>query len=224
MRILLVEDNSETAATLKQKLESEYYAVDVEGDGDRGFYRARTNDYDLILLDNMLPGKSGDEICAGLREYKMTTPILILSAQSETDRKVTLLNCGADDYITKPYSSTELVARVKALLRRPKDIESEKISVADLILDKTAYSASRGGKRISLTPKEFMLLEYLMKHCGKAVTRGMLLEHVWDDSGDPFSNTIETHIMNLRKKIDRGHAQKLIHTIPGRGYMINPNR
>jgi DNA-binding response OmpR family regulator len=140
MRILVVEDQKEIAASLKQKLQEECYAVDVEHDGDRGFYRARTNNYDLILLDNMLPGKGGYEICSGLREYNMTTPILILSVGSEIDTKVSLLNCGADDYLTKPFSFMELSARIKALLRRPQSLEKVLLAVGEISLDKNTYS------------------------------------------------------------------------------------
>jgi DNA-binding response OmpR family regulator len=224
MKILVVEDEKETAVQLKARLESECYAVDIEHDGDRATYRAKTNHYDLILLDNMLPGKNGDQICRELREYKMATPILILSGQNDVERKIDLLNCGADDYVTKPCSYTELAARVKALLRRPKSIESAAaLTVGDLVLDREMFSASRGKRIIKLTPKEFAILEYFMKNPGKVVTRGMILEHVWDDSADPLSNSIETHVTNIRKKIDRGGKRKLIHTIPGRGYTMGPS-
>ena len=220
MRILVVEDQENIASILKTRLESECYAVDVESDGDRGFYRARTNDYDLILLDNVLPGKQGPEICAGLREYKMTTPILILSVQSDIQQKVGLLNCGADDYLTKPFSYIELSARVKALLRRPKHVENIQLMAHDLVLDTRTYSAIRKGKTIHLTPKEFSILEYLMKNKGTAITRGMIMEHVWDENVNQLSNSIDVHIANLRTKIDKDAKQKLIQTIPGQGYMI----
>jgi DNA-binding response OmpR family regulator len=221
MRILIVEDQEETARMVKEKLEAERYAVDVEHDGERGLYRARTNDYDLILLDNVLPGKTGPEICRALREYKATMPILILSAQSEIERKVGLLDGGADDYLTKPFSLRELSARVHALLRRPRDtMEDVELTIHDLSLNRTTYSAIRGTRPITLAPKEFSLLEYLMKNSGTVVSRQMILEHVWDKDGDPFSNTIEAHIANLRRKIDRNAKVKLIQTIPGRGYMI----
>jgi len=221
MRILVVEDQKLAAQTLKTKLEAECYAVDIEHDGERAFYRARTNDYDLILLDNILPGKTGPEICSGLREYKMNAPILILSVQSDIQEKIKLLNCGADDYLAKPFSYTELSARVKALLRRPRLTESKKLHVGDLVLDRETYSAIRNGETTSLTPKEFSLLEYLIKNQGRVVSRRMMMEHVWDEGADPISNSIETHITNLRKKIDRGHKTKLIRTIHGQGYKIS---
>jgi DNA-binding response OmpR family regulator len=220
MRILVIEDHAEFAERLKTGLETQCYAVDVEHDGERGLYRARTNEYDLILLDNVLPGKLGPDICRELREYKMTVPIMILSAQSEIEQKINLLNCGADDYLAKPFSFAELSARMRAILRRPRQIENQKLTVDDLALDPKTYAASRNDKNIYLTPKEFSLLEYLMKNQNTVVSRGMIMEHVWDDSADPFSNSIETHIMNLRRKIDQGAKLKLIHTIPDRGYMI----
>jgi DNA-binding response OmpR family regulator len=220
MRILVVEDQQETAAALKQKLEAECYAVDVEHDGEQGFYKARTTDYDLILLDKSLPGKDGYEICSALREYKMATPILILSAATEIEDKVSLLNCGADDYLTKPYVFSELAARVKALLRRPAQIEAPRLVVEGLSLDRETYSFTFHERTARLTSKEFMLLEYLMRNAGKVISRGMILEHVWDDSADQFSKSIEMHIMNIRKKIDPANKDAFIRTVPGRGFIV----
>ena len=220
MRILVVEDHEETAFSLKKKLEAECYAVDIEHDGGRASYRARTNDYDLILLDNVLPGKNGDEICKELRGYKMTAPILVLSGQTETERKIGLLNCGADDYLTKPFSYRELSARVGALLRRPRPVETLLLSAGDLVLDRGSFSVRRGTRAIRLTPKEFAILEYFMKHPGIVLTRGAILDHVWNDSADPLSNSIETHIANLRKKIGGRGKQAVIRTLPGHGYMF----
>jgi DNA-binding response OmpR family regulator len=220
MKILVVEDQEETAATLKRKLEAECYAVDVEHDGERGFYKARTTEYDLILLDKSLPGKSGDEICASLREYKIATPVMILSVAAEIEDKVMLLNCGADDYLTKPYAWTELTARMKALLRRPPQLETITLSVNGMSLDRETYSFSFRGKTTRLTPKEFMLLEYLMKHPGKVVSRGTLLEHAWDDRVDQFSKSIDMHIMNIRRKIDPRDKEAFIRAVPGRGYIV----
>jgi len=220
MRILVVEDQEETAKTLKQKLEAERYAVDVEHDGEKGFYKARTNDYDLILLDKTLPGKDSYDICAELREYRMTAPILILSAAAEIEDKVSLLECGADDYLTKPYAWSELAARVKALLRRPQNMEGTPLVVDGLSLDRETYSFTFRGKTKRLTPKEFMLLEYLMKNAGKVVSRNALLEHVWDDSVDQFSKSIEMHIMNLRRKIDPENNDAFIRTVPGHGFIV----
>ncbi len=220
MRILIIEDEKVLAKNMKSVLEAEHHAVDVDGDGEKGLYHARTNDYDLILLDDMLPNRSGAEICKTLRETGRTTPILLISVQPETARKVMLLNDGADDYLTKPFSYEEMNARVRALLRRPRTFEKDVFSVDDLVLDCDAGSVSRGGMSIYLTTKEFSLLSYLMKHQEKIVSRAMLFEHVWDNEGDLFSNTIEMHIRNLRRKIDREGLKKLIYTVPGRGYRI----
>ena len=220
MRILVVEDEKETAAALKRKLEAECYAVDVEYDGERGYYKARTNDYDLILLDKSLPGKGGYEICSGLREYKIATPVLILSVAAEVEDKVALLNCGADDYLTKPYAFSELAARVKAMLRRPAQIEGTILNVGDMSLDRETYSFTFRGQTEYLTSKEFALLEYLMKNAGRVVSRGMIMEHVWDESVDQFSKSMETHIMNLRKKIDPRNKDAFIRNIPGRGFIV----
>jgi two-component system OmpR family response regulator len=220
MRILVVEDQEETAAALKRKLEATCYAVDVEHDGERGFYKAKTNDYDLILLDKGLPGKDGYQICSELREYKMTAPIMILSVAAEIEDKVSLLNCGADDYLTKPYAFSELAARIEALLRRPAQMEKKMPTVDGLSLDRETYSFTFQQKIKSLTPKEFMLLEYLMRNAGKVVSRGAILEHVWDDGADQFSKSIDMHIMNLRKKIDPHDKDVFIHTAPGHGYIV----
>jgi len=220
MRILVVEDQEETAATLKQKLEAECYAVDVEHDGSRGYYKARTNDYDLILLDKGLPGKDGYEICSELRKYKMTTPIMILSVAAEIEDKVSLLDCGADDYLAKPYAFSELTSRMKALLRRPQNIQEEILTVDGLSLNRETYTFTFHERTEYLTPKEFMLLEYLMKNAGRVLSRGMILEHVWDDSADQFSKSIDMHIMNLRRKIDNKNKDALIRTVPGRGFVV----
>jgi len=220
MKILVVEDQEETAVVLKRKLEAECYAVDVEHDGERGFYKARTNNYDLILLDKGLPGKSGDEICSGLREYKITTPVMILSVAAEIEDKVSLLNCGADDYLTKPYAWSELSARMKALLRRPAQYEGAVLSVDGLSLDRKTYSFTFHKRTEYLTPKEFMILEYLMRNAGRVVSRGTLLEHAWDESVDQLSKSIDMHIMNLRKKIDPHDKDAFIRAVPGRGYIV----
>ncbi len=220
MKILVVEDQEATAATLKHKLEAECYVVDIEHDGNRGFYKARTGDYDLILLDKSLPGKSGYEICSELRKYKMAMPIMILSVAAEIEDKVSLLKCGADDYLTKPYVFSELAARIQALLRRPAKIETQPLAVNDFILNNETYSFTFNGRIEYLTPKEFMLLECLMKNAGKVVSREMLFEHVWDDSADQFSKSIDMHIMNLRKKIDPQNKNTFIRTISGRGFIV----
>lgn len=221
MRVLVIEDEEGIARFLKAGIESEYFAVDVAEDGEKGSYLARTNDYDIIILDNMLPKKSGSEVCDDIRMDGKNTPIIMLSARAEMSAKVELLNKGADDYLTKPFSLEELLARMRALLRRPSHVSSEVIEIDDLIMDTKKHTTTRNGKEIYLTRKEFMLLEYLLRHKGSVVSRGMILEHVWDINVDPFSNTVESHILNIRKKINGEKGKNLIHTLPGGGYKIS---
>ena len=220
MRILIVEDNAHIRNLVKLGLEAESFAVDAVEDGESGSYTARTNDYDLVILDLDLPKRSGNDVCRDIRKAEKTMPILILSVQSETPTKVELLSMGADDYLTKPFSFEELTARVRSLLRRPRNAVAEKLIAGDLTLDSQTQGVVRGQKSIYLTRKEFLLLEYLMRHKGSVVSRGRLLEHVWDLDGDPFSNTIETHICNLRKKIHNVRKPQLIENVPGRGYKL----
>jgi DNA-binding response OmpR family regulator len=220
MRILVVEDEEGIASFLKAGLESEYFAVDIAEDGEKGSYLARTNEYDIIILDNMLPIKNGQEVCDDIRKSGKTTPIIMLSARSELGIKVDLLNRGADDYLTKPFSLEELLARIRALLRRPTALSSEVLSTDTLVVDTKQHSVKRGEKEIYLTKKEFMLLELLLKKKGTVVSRGTIMEHVWDMNVDPFSNTIESHILNLRKKIAIKGERELISTLPGIGYKI----
>lgn len=220
MRILLVEDDAQVRTFLEGSLMSEHFSVDATGDGEKGSYLARTNQYDLIVLDNILPSKSGAMICRELRGLGSTTPILMLTVQGDVSRKVELFNLGADDYMTKPFILDEFMARVRALLRRPKPTLDEVVIVADLRLNSQTYQVYRGSKTVYLTRKEFELLEYMMRNKNKVLSRGMIMEHVWDIHADPFSNTIETHILNVRKKIEMKGKKKLIHTFPGRGYMV----
>jgi DNA-binding response OmpR family regulator len=223
MRILIVEDEEGIASFLKAGLESEYFAVDIAEDGEKGSYLARTNEYDIIILDNMLPKKEDSEVCEDIRKSGKTTPIIMLSARSELGVKVDLLNKGADDYLTKPFSLEELIARIRALLRRPSVLSSEILQVDDLIMDTKRHVTTRGDKEIYLTKKEFMLLELLMKNKGSVVSRGSIMEHVWDMNVDPFSNTIESHILNIRKKISSKGKKDLVYTLPGIGYRIDAN-
>ncbi len=221
MKILIIEDEIRLSDVLKKNLETEYFIVDVANDGETGAKIALEHDYDLIILDQMLPKKTGIEICKELREAGKKTPIIILSVKSETTTKVELLNAGADDYLIKPFSFEELVARIRALMRRPQEIKEEIYKADDLILDTKRQTVKRDGKDIYLTRKEFMLLEYLLRNKDVVLSRAMIMEHVWDMYADPFSNTIESHILSLRKKIDLPNKQKLIQTVPGRGYKLS---
>lgn len=221
MRILIVEDEYGISKPLKAGFEAEYFAVDVALDGERGSFLARTNDYDLVILDNVLPKKTGDIVCEDIRRAGKTMPILMLSSLIETEKKVELLNKGADDYLTKPFSFEELRARVNALLRRKPALAEEILTVADLVLETSKHRAERGGKEIYLTRKEFMLLELLLRNKDSAVSRARIIEHVWDAEIDPFTNTIEAHMLNLRRKIDTKGKKKLLHTLPGVGYKIS---
>jgi len=220
MRIRILEDDPDISSVLKSCLEAECFAVDVAADGEQGSYLARTNDYDLVLLDYNLPIKSGREVCAEIRAGGKTMPIIMLTVKSEVADKVEMLNLGADDYVTKPFSFEELLARVRSVLRRPKPIQNEIFKIDDLILDVRGHAVERSGKSVRLTRKEMMLLEYLLRNRSAVVTRGMLIEHVWDMHLDPFSNTIDAHILSLRKKLNVGTKRKLIHTVPGRGYKM----
>jgi DNA-binding response OmpR family regulator len=220
MKILVVEDEKGIRDSIKASLEAEYFSVDVAEDGEAGSILARSNDYDLIVLDYILPKKLGLEICREIRTRQKAVPIIILSVISEPHKKVNLLNSGADDYLTKPFSFEELLARIRALLRRPQEIKSEILKIDDLVLNTTQHVVTLNGKEVYLTRKEFELLEYLMRNQGKVLSRGLLMEHVWDMNADPFSNTIETHILNLRRKIDLDAENKLIHTLPGSGYRM----
>lgn len=220
MRILIVEDEPALADLLKSNLEAEAYAVDVVNDGEMGLYSARTNRYDAIILDDILPGKRGSEICAELRRRGQTMPILFMSVQAAVDTKVRSLDLGADDYLAKPFAYSELSARLRALLRRPAILQPEALKFRNLTLDENSMSAVRAEERIYLTAKEYALLRYLMQNAGTLVTRAMIFEHVWDGETDPMSGMIETHIYNLRQKIDKPGMEKLIHTISGRGYIV----
>lgn len=221
MRILVVEDEKDIRHFLKKSLEAECYVVDSAADGEKGFFLARTNKYDLIVCDNVMPKKSGQELCEEMRKMGSTVPILMVSVKSESTTKVDLLNAGADDYLTKPFSLDELLARIRALLRRPHSMESEEFKIDDLEVDAHKHTVKRGAESIKLTKKEFTLLKYMIKNKGTVLSRSMIMEHVWDMTADPFSNTIESHINSLRKKIDISGKRKLIQTVNGRGYKIN---
>jgi len=222
MKILLIEDNMSIRNVLRLGLEGEAFAVDEAEDGEKGSYLARTNKYDLIILDNVLPKKMAKQVCQEIRNQNIYTPILLLSAKADTLSKVELLKAGADDYVTKPFSFEELKARINTLLRRPHKIEGVIMKVDNIILDKDTHEVTKSNKHLNLTRKEFSLLELLMSNLGKVVTRTDMIEHVWDINADPFSNTLEAHILNLRKKV--GDTKKrLIRNIPGRGYKMVSN-
>lgn len=220
MKVLIIEDNISVRNILRNSLEAENYIIDDVGDGDRGSYFARVNKYNLIILDNILPKKMGKQVCREIREAGVTTPILLLSAKSDTNSKIELLESGADDYLTKPFSFEELKARIKALDRRPHAIKPSIIKLGNLTVNLNNFEVYKNNKKIYLTRKEFILLSLLLENIGRVVSRGTIMEFVWESEVDPFSNTIEAHIRNIRKKI--GDKKKnFIVNIPGRGYRIN---
>lgn len=222
MKILIIDDEKEICDSLKKKLETEHFIVDFSLRGEEGQMKAMTRKYDLIVLDYNLPDKNGLEVCKELRKQKVKTPIIMLSVNSETSTKVELINIGADDYLTKPFSFDELLARARALLRRPEKINSNIIKIRDLSLDTVKHKVIRGEKEVYLTKKEFALLQYLMKNKGTVLSRGMILEQVWDMNADPFSNTIESHIVSVRKKImDNDSENRIIKTFSGLGYKVD---
>lgn len=220
MRILVIEDELKIANFIKRGLKEEGYSVDVANDGEHGHFLATTEQYDLIILDLMIPKIDGLIICKMLRKEKMTIPILILTAKDMVKDKVVGLDSGADDYLTKPFAFEELLARIRSLLRKKDTQVAAKLQVGDLVLDLLSHKVARGGKEIELTTKEYALLEYLMRNTGTVITRTMISEHVWDINFDTLTNVIDVYINYLRNKIDKGHKTKLLHTIRGRGYII----
>jgi len=220
MRILIVEDEKKVAGFIKKGLEEETYAVDVAYDGEEGFHLADMNQYDMIILDLMLPKMDGLEILTRLRDKKLSTPILLLTAKDAVEDKVTGLNKGADDYLTKPFAFSELLARVRSLLRRGQAETKTVLTVGDLSLDMVSHKVNRGGEEIELTGKEYSLLEYFMRNEGKVLTRTMIAEHVWDYNFDTFTNVIDVYVNHLRKKIDKKYPSKLLHTLRGVGYVM----
>ena len=220
MRILVVEDDPAAAAVLSKGLREHTYAVDVAADGSTALEQASINDYDLIVLDILMPGINGLEVCRRLRAEGIAAPILILTARGEPDQRVEGLDVGADDYLAKPYHFPELLARVRALLRRGPALTPSVLSFHDLTVDTRARRVERAGRAIALTTKEYALLEYLLRRPGEVVGRADIAEHVWDDSFDPMSNLIEVYIQRLRRKIDDLHPVKLIHTQRGAGYSL----
>lgn len=222
MKVLVIEDEHRIANSIKKGLEQERYAVDVVYNGTDGFDLASTENYDAIILDLMLPKMGGLEVCRKLREEGKHTPILILTAKGQTQDKVTGLNSGADDYLTKPFSFEELLARIRALIRRPKNSLPTVLIVNDLQLNTQSFEIERGKQKIQLSNKEFSLLEYLMRHARQTLTKEQIISHVWDYDADILPNTVEVYIRNLRRKIDLPFKNKkaLLHTIRGFGYKI----
>jgi two-component system OmpR family response regulator len=221
MRILLIEDDKEAAAYLCKALREAGHVPDHAADGDTGAIMAADGGYDVLVVDRMLPRREGLSIIEDLRKRGDHTPALILSALGQVDDRVTGLRAGGDDYLAKPYAFSELLARVEALARRSKPGEAETVyRVGDLELDRLRHTVARAGRPVPLQPREFRLLEYLMKHAGQVVTRTMLLENVWDYHFDPQTNVIDVHVSRLRSKIDKGFGEPLLHTVRGAGYMI----
>jgi DNA-binding response OmpR family regulator len=220
MRMLLVEDEKKVSDLVARALRAERYAVDVAADGQSGWEMAEACDYDLIILDLMLPNLSGEEVLRRIRRKNQHVPILILTARDATEEKVANFEAGADDYLTKPFAFAELVMRVKALLRRGPVARSSVLRVADLEVDRFTQQVKRGGRKIELTPKEYALLEYLAANPGRVFSRTMIIEHVWDQSFEGLTNIVDVYVRHLRSKVDDPFPAKLIRTVRGVGYGI----
>src|SRR5215469_1372981 len=220
MRILVVEDEKKLADMVARGLKAERYAVDVAHDGEAGWQMANTYEYDLIVLDLMLPGLSGTEILRRIRRKNTTVPILIVTARDATEEKVENFEAGADDYLTKPFAFAELMVRVKALLRRGPVNRASVLRVGDLEVDRLSKQVRRGGKRIELTAKEYSLLEYFATNPGRVFSRTMIIEHVWDESFEGLTNIVDVYVRHLREKVDDAFPTKLIRTVRGMGYCL----
>jgi heavy metal response regulator len=220
MRILIIEDELKVAVFVRKGLEQEGYAVDVAHDGEEGLYQAENFDYDAMILDVMLPKVSGLEVLKKIRQRNLSLPVLILTAKGSVEEKVAGLDSGANDYLVKPFAFAELSARVRVLLRHGAQ-ESTTLKLADLEMNTATRSVKRAGQKIDLKLKEFSLLEFLLRNAGRAVTRTMIIEHVWDIHFDSVSNVVDVHINTLRNKIDRGFSPTLIHTVRGVGYVLS---
>ncbi|HMV51913.1 MAG TPA: response regulator transcription factor [Blastocatellia bacterium] len=223
MRILLVEDEPDVARLLAKGLREQTYAVDVAADGETAGYQAQVHDYDLVILDVMLPRKNGFEVCRELRASgggNANVPVLMLTARDDVQDRIAGLDSGADDYLVKPFDFHEMLARVRALMRRGKALQPETVEIADLKLSLRSHEVRRAGMLIELTAKEYALLEFLTRHTGEVVSRSEIAAHVWDENFDPFSNLIEVYIQRLRRKIDDGREPKLIRTLRGEGYKL----
>ena len=220
MHILVVEDEKKVARFIQQGLEEEHYSVDIAHDGEKGSLMAESQNYDLLILDVMLPKKSGLELTKAFRANRGTTPILMLTAKTTTEDKVAGLDSGADDYLTKPFAVAELLARVRSLLRRGGKEKSNVLCIADLELDTVTHRAKRGARTIELTAKEYALLEYFLRNKDRVLSRTIISEHIWDYNFDTGTNLIDVYINHLRNKIESGFDEKLIHTVRGVGYVM----
>ncbi|MBX3278805.1 MAG: response regulator transcription factor [Acidobacteria bacterium] len=220
MRILLVEDEPDAAHLLAKGLREQAFAVDVAAEGEEAIYLASINNYDLMILDVMLPLKGGFEVCRELRAAGASIPVLMLTARDDVRDRIAGLDSGADDYLVKPFDFHELLARLRALLRRSQSLQPETIEAGDLKINTRSHAVERGGQMIALTAKEYALLEYLARRAGQVVSRSEIAEHVWDENFDPFSNLIEVYIQRLRRKVDEGRDPKLIRTLRGEGYLL----
>jgi DNA-binding response OmpR family regulator len=220
MRVLLIEDDARTAAAVGRGLREEGYVVDVAASGEAGDEMAHATDYSAVILDWYLPGKDGLAVCRDLRRDRITTPILMLTARDALVDRVAGLDNGVDDYLTKPFAFAELLARLRALLRRSGELRPAQITVADLVLDTGAQTVARGGRNIPVTTKEYALIEFLARNAGRVVGRAEIAEHVWDETFDPFSNLIEVYVNRVRRKIDSGAGKPLLHTRRGAGYFF----
>lgn len=220
MRILLVEDEKKVADFIKKGLTEEGYAVDCAADGKEGMFMAEESNYDLIILDILLPKFDGFQVCQRLREKGISSPIIMLTAVDATEDKIKGLDTGADDYLTKPFSFEELLARIRALMRRGQSGTLAKLEVADLVLDPKSRQVIRAGKEIKLSNKEYAILEYFMRNPGRVLTRTLLSEHVWNYDFESYTNVVDVYVNYLRNKIDRDFKPKLIHTVRGVGYVM----
>ena len=220
MKILVIEDDPTVGQFVKRGLEEQRWVVDLVADGEQGEQRAAAEEYDLVILDMRLPGRNGLDVLRNLRSSGFERPVLVLTAQDAVDAKVTTLRAGADDYVTKPFAFEELLARVEALARRPRALVSPLLRVADLELDQDTREVRRAGELIELTPKEYAVLEYLMRHTGRVMSRTLITEYAWGYHFDPGTNIVDVVINHLRKKVDAKHDKKLITTVRGVGYVI----
>ncbi len=220
MRILLVEDDPRIARFVAKGLREHAFAVDLAGNGDEALYKSSINDYDAMILDVMMPGRDGFSVCRELRATGSVVPVIMLTARDTVQDRITGLDIGADDYLTKPFAVTELLARLRALMRRGHVVRPGTIQIADLLLDTRAQRATRAERELELTSKEYALLEYLAREQGRVVSRAEIAEHVWDENFDPLTNLIDVHINRLRRKVDNGFSTRLIHTRRGAGYML----